>query len=62
VSYVEERRHAAHSRRGQLELNLSEDEHVGIHVKGRHVETRPELVRDPQELEQRLRSLQLKII
>jgi deazaflavin-dependent oxidoreductase (nitroreductase family) len=57
VSYVEDGDTLLTPGGGNWKLNLSEDQPVRIHLKGRNVEARPELVRDPQEVEQLLKKM-----
>jgi deazaflavin-dependent oxidoreductase (nitroreductase family) len=54
VSYVEDGDTLLTPGGGNWKLNLSEDRPVRIHLKGREVEARPELVRDPHEVEELL--------
>jgi deazaflavin-dependent oxidoreductase (nitroreductase family) len=57
VSYVEDGDTLLTPGGGNWKLNLSEDQPVRIHLNGRNVEARPELIRDPPEVEQLLNKM-----
>jgi deazaflavin-dependent oxidoreductase (nitroreductase family) len=57
VSYVEDGDTLLTPGGGNWKLNLSEDQSVRIHLKGRDVQAHPELVREPPEVEQLLKKM-----
>jgi deazaflavin-dependent oxidoreductase (nitroreductase family) len=57
VSYVDDGDTLLTPGGGNWKLNLAEDQPVRICLKGRDVQARPELVRDPQEVEQLLNKM-----